>query len=122
MTHPDRSPFAAPAATWRGRRDRRREWLLDHQEVIVVETLEERCVRLDPVGRVCVNREGDGGKPSADGCHELRILIPFDLKLDPLVAALKLAADYVEQRFGRILDADRNPAGDFLPHAAEVLP
>ena len=99
-----------------------RQRLLDHQEIELVESREERSVGHERVCRIGVDRERDVRKLPTDRFDQLHVLARLDFDLDPLVAALDLPADFVEERLRRFLQADGHAARDFCLRAADMSP
>ena len=94
------------------------ERLLDEEGRGRVDALEERD-RLECVRGVRVELERQFGEALAYRLGDLQIPARLDLHLHPLVAALELHRDLVEERINARLDADRDAAEDAVARAAE---
>ena len=82
------------------------------------------CVRIgQSVGGVRVGHQADFGEFVANLANDIHIPAWLDLDLDALVAGGDFLLDGLQQLRHGVLNADRNPAGDFLePTAADVFP
>ena len=96
------------------------ERLLDHHEVEFVEPLQMLRVG-EGVGGVGVGHQADIGEALAHAPHHVHVPARLDFDLDALIAGGEFAADLFDQLLDRILNADRNPAGDLAPRAAADL-
>src|SRR4029077_8847033 len=64
----------------------------------------------------------DRRKARAYRLHQLNVAPRFDLELDSLIAAVQLALDFLQQRLGALLQADRDAALDHGLGTSEVSP
>src|SRR5262245_33532758 len=94
------------------------EWLLNHQQVEVVEATQEFEV-VQRVCGVCVDGKQDIGMCLANGGDVGTVLAGFDLNFDSLIAGCKFGGNFFQKLFWRSLQAERNTARDFLLRATE---
>ena len=98
------------------------ERLLDHHQVVVVELA--KMFRIGQrVSRVGVRHQLDSGKTLSHPPHHIHVPARLDLDLDALVPRGQLALDLLQKLLDRVLNPNRDAAGNLAPRtAADLLP
>src|SRR5208337_1209748 len=74
------------------------------------------------VGRIRVHAENNIGPARADLLQHIQIPSRLYFDFDPAISSGQLGVDLLQTLFGRVLNADRNTAGDVGPRSSEQLP
>src|SRR5215469_11059774 len=95
--------------------------LLDHQQIELIE-LAQLLEFVERVGGVRVDAQQDVRPAGAHFLEDVEIPAGLDLQLDAPIAGIEFSLNFLQQLLGRILNANRDAAGDFLARTAQQLP